>query len=149
VRLPPRPLAHLPTRPLAPLPPVLVALGWLLLSATSSAHHYIGNVYDSSKRVALEGVVTAFRFVPAHPILEIDVVRNGKSERWRLEMDNHFELRAIGMDADTLKAGDKVTAEGSAAKDGSKAIYVRSLERPVDGFLYEQVGSSPRVRMRR
>ena len=122
---------------------------FFITAATASAHHYIGNVYDSSKRVALEGVVAAFRFVPAHPILEIDDVRNGRNERWRLEMDNHFELRAIGMDADTLKAGDKVTAEGSAAKDGSKALYVRSLERPVDGFLYEQVGSSPRVRMRR
>lgn len=132
-----------------PLTPVIVALACFLMSATSVAHHYIGNVYDSSKRVTLEGVVAAFRFVPPHPILEIDVTRNGKAERWRLEMDNHFELRAVGMEADTLKAGDKVTAEGSVARDGSKAIYLRSLGRPADGFLYEQVGSSPRVRMPR
>jgi hypothetical protein len=125
------------------------AIVLLLTAATVSAHHYIGNVYDSTKRVSLEGVVAVFRFVPAHPILEIDVVRNGRSERWRLEMDNHFELRAIGIEADTLKTGDKVTAEGSAAKDGSKAIYVRSLERPADGFHYEQVGATPRVRLRR
>lgn len=125
----------------------------MIAAATAaSAHHFIGNVYDSSRRVTLKGIVAAFRFVPAHPILEIDVTRGGGSkeggvERWRLEMDNHFELRAIGMDADTLKAGDRVTAEGSAAKDGSKAIYLRSLERPADGFLYEQVGANPRVRM--
>jgi hypothetical protein len=129
---------------------ILTVMAVCLLSASASAHHYIGNVYDSTKRVTLEGVVTGFRFVPAHPILEIDVTaRDGKTERWRLEMDNHFELRAVGMEADTLKAGDKVLALGSAAKDGSKAIYLRSLERPSDGFLYEQIGSSPRVRMRR
>lgn len=131
-------------------PRTVAALGWLLLSASPVAHHYIGNVYDSSKRVTLEGVVTAFRFVPAHPILEIDVTgKDGRTVRWRLEMDNHFELRAVGMEAETLKAGDKVVALGSAAKDGSNAIYLRSLERPSDGFLYEQVGSSPRVRMRK
>lgn len=122
----------------------------ILMAATAaSAHHYIGNVYDSSKRVTLDGVVAAFRFVPAHPILEIDVTRNGTTERWRLEMDNHFELRAIGMTADTLKPGDTVTAEGSAARDGSRALYLRSLERAADGFHYEQVGSSPRVRIRK
>lgn len=126
------------------------ALAVVAITTTASAHHYIGGIYDSSKRLTLEGVVAGFRFVPAHPILEIDVTgADGKAERWRLEMDNHFELAAIGIKADTLKAGDKVVALGSAAKDGSRAIYLRSLERPSDGFHYEQVGSSPRVRMRR
>jgi hypothetical protein len=138
-----------PRRTLAAHWRTVVAVAVMSAATAASAHHYIGNVYDSTKRVTLDGVVAAFRFVPAHPILEIEVTRGGKVERWRLEMDNHFELRAIGIEADTLKAGDKVTAEGSAARDGSKAIYVRSLERPADGFLYEQVGATPRVRLRR
>lgn len=125
------------------------ALLAILASATPSAHHYLYSTYDAEKRLSIEGTVATFRFVPAHPILEIDVTRDGRAERWRLEMDNHFELVAIGIKADTLKAGDRVTAQGSAAKDGSRALYLRSLERPSDGFLYEQVGSSPRVRMRR
>jgi hypothetical protein len=27
----------------------------------------------------------------------------------------------------------------------SQSMYIRKLERPADGFRYEQVGSSPRV----
>jgi hypothetical protein len=53
------------------------------------------------------------------------------------------------MSADTLRPGDKVSVTGSGARNQDRAVYVRSLERPDDGFLYEQVGSSPRVRMRR
>jgi hypothetical protein len=51
------------------------------------------------------------------------------------------------MTATTLNAGDRVTVTGSAARDGSRGAYVRQLERPADGFLYEQVGSRPRVRL--
>ena len=121
------------------------------LQAGLHGHHAIGNIYDSGRRVTLEGVVTGFRFTPPHPFVEIDVTRrDGASERWRLELDNHFELVNVGMTADTLKAGDRVTVSGSGARNrDERSVYVRSLERRSDGFLYEQVGSSPRVRMRR
>jgi hypothetical protein len=42
-----------------------------------------------------------------------------------------------------------VTAEGSAARDGGRGLYVRELRRPADGFVYEQVGSRPRVKLPR
>jgi hypothetical protein len=133
-----------------PQPPrhrTLVALA-CLLSASVSAHHYIGNVYDSSKPKTLEGTVAAVRFQPPHPFVEIDVIDpENRAQRWRLELDNHFELVAVGMTADTLRSGDTVRVRGSSARNGDRALYVRSLERPSDGFLYQQVGSSPRIRL--
>jgi hypothetical protein len=124
----------------------VVSLGVVSLGA----HHAIGGIYDSARPVTLDGVVTAFRFVPPHPFVEIDVAdRESKTARWRLELDNHFELVGVGMAADTLKPGDRVSVSGSGARNGDRSVYVRSLERSSDGFLYEQVGSSPRVRMRR
>ena len=121
-----------------------------LTTAALGAHHAIGSIYDSSRQVTLEGVVSGFRFVPPHPFVDIDVTsRDGRSERWRLELDNHFELVTAGMSADTLRPGDKVSVTGSGARNQDRAVYVRSLARPGDGFLYEQVGSSPRVRMRK
>lgn len=127
---------------------LLMAL--LLPGAVARAHHAIGSIYDSGRPVTLDGVVAAFRFVPPHPFVEIDVaVREGRTERWRLELDNHFELVGVGMAADTLKPGDRVSVTGSGARNRDRSVYVRSLERPSDGFLYEQVGSSPRVRMRK
>lgn len=130
------------------------AAAWLppLLAATTvvGAHHAIGTFYDAARQVKLDGIVTGIRFVPPHPFVDIDVTgRNGRTERWRLELDNHFELVAVGMTADTLKAGDRVAVTGSGSRSQDRALYVRSLERPSDGFLYEQVGSSPRVRLAR
>jgi hypothetical protein len=123
-------------------------LAVILSVASAEAHHSIAGVYDSSKRLTIEGVVTAFHFVNPHPFVEVDVTdRAGRTARWRLEMDNRRELAAIGMTADTIKPGDRVTVVGSAARNEEPALYVRTLERRVDGFLYEQVGSVPRVRL--
>lgn len=119
-----------------------------LTAAGVDAHHAIGAIYDSGRPLKLDGVVSGVRFVPPHPFVDIDATdRDGRTQRWRLELDNHFELVNVGMSADTLKAGDKVSVSGSGARNQDRAIYVRRLERPSDGFLYEQVGSSPRVRM--
>ncbi len=125
------------------------AVAAVFLNGTIAAtHHSIAGVYDAARQVRLEGTVAAFQFVSPHPFLEIDVRRgSGSVERWRLEMDNRSELSAVGITADTLKPGDRVTVRGSAARSGVPSLYVRELARPADGFLYEQVGSSPRVRL--
>jgi hypothetical protein len=38
-----------------------------------------------------------------------------------------------------------MTVTGSPSRTDARAVYVRTLQRPVDGFVYEQIGSSPRV----
>ena len=110
------------------------------------AHHSIAGVYDSSNRITIEAVVSDFQFVSPHPFVIVEAAdRSGRQQQWRLEMDNRFELASVGMTADTLKRGDRIVVSGSAARDRSRSLYVRRLERPTDGFWYEQVGSSPRV----
>jgi hypothetical protein len=110
------------------------------------AHHSISAVYDGSRQVTLEGVVTSFEFVNPHPFLVIDVGGGGNErESWRLEMDNRFELAEIGVTAETLKAGDAVIVSGSAGRSAPRTLYIRRLDRPSDGFRYEQVGSRPRI----
>lgn len=122
--------------------PVLGAIN----AATVSAHHSISAVYDGSSRVAVDGVVVEFRFVNPHPFLLVDVTdRSGQVARWRLDMDNRGELAGVGMTLGTFKPGERVVVTGSRARDGSTSLYVQRLDRPADGFWYEQVGSSPRV----
>jgi hypothetical protein len=121
----------------------LVALA--LTASHAGAHHAITAIYDSRKQVTLDGIVADFQFVSPHPFVVIDVETNGRRDRWRLEMDNRGELSAVGMRADTLKKGDRVVVRGGTARDGSRALYIRRLERPADGFWYEQVGSSPKA----
>jgi hypothetical protein len=118
----------------------------VLVAGGAEAHHSISAVYDSARQVMVEGVVTSFEFVNPHPFLVI-AVGTGTDDResWRLEMDNRFELAAIGVTGDTLKAGDVVIVTGSAGRTAPRSLYIRRLDRPADGFRYEQVGSRPRI----
>jgi hypothetical protein len=109
------------------------------------AHHSISSFYDSGRQVTVKGTVTEFLFVTPHPFLAIDVTSDGRPEQWRLEMDNRSELSDVGMTADTLKRGDRIVATGSPGRTQAQTLYIRRLERPADGFWYEQVGSRPRV----
>ena len=114
--------------------------------ATAAAHHSISAVYDSRKPVTVTGSVREFQFVNPHPWIGLDVADNdGRVQRWRLELDNRWELVDIGMRADTFKAGDMVVATGSSGRDGARAVYVLRLDRAADGLHYEQVGPTPRL----
>ena len=114
---------------------------------TVEAHHSISAIYDGSARVELEGVVKAFRLVNPHPWVELAVAdASGEARTWKLELDNLWELSAIGVTADTLQPGDRVVVSGHRARDRSTSLYVWQLDRPADGFRYEQIGNSPRIK---
>lgn len=111
------------------------------------AHHSIAGIYDGSRQVAIDAVVSEFHFVNPHPYVIVDVkTASGAAQAWKLEMDNRSELVEVGMTDQTLKKGDRVLVSGSPIRPPqSQSMYIRKLERPADGFKYEQVGSSPRV----
>jgi hypothetical protein len=96
------------------------------------------SIYDSSRRVTVEGVVTQFQLVNPHLP---DHRREGwhrPARQWRLEMDNRSELAAIGVVADTFVPGDRVVVTGSLARTQGESMYLLRLDRPADGFWYEQ-----------
>jgi hypothetical protein len=123
----------------------LTALVWLAIAAAADAHHSIAGVYDSRNPVTLQGAVSEFHLVNPHAYLTMAVTRDGRAETWKLELDNRYELVDVGVNADTLKPGDLIVARGSRARDGSRSIYALRIDRPADGFWYEQVGSSPKI----
>jgi hypothetical protein len=124
----------------------LLACCLVLAAAPLLAHHSIQAIYDSSKQVTVEGAVREFQFINPHPYLIVSVSEGGKTLDWRLEMDNRYELIAEGMTADTIKPGDRVVARGSLSRSNPQGIYLMRLDRQSDGFRYEQIGASPRVR---
>jgi hypothetical protein len=118
---------------------------FVLAAASAHAHHSFAGVYDASRRLTLEGIVAAIEFVNPHPFVVLDVADSaGSVERWRLEMDNRWELLDIGFASDTVRPGDRVVVTGSPARN-RRGLYLRRLDRPSDGFWYEQAGSSPRI----
>jgi hypothetical protein len=136
-----------------PLPTVALVAAALAISGLAiQGHHSISSIYDSSRRVTLDGVVEQFQLVNPHPFLVIGVVDSrdsrgdtGKTQSWRLEMDNLWELAAIGITASTLRPGDRVRVSGSLARAQDQRLYLLRLDRPADGFWYEQVGQSPKI----
>ena len=125
---------------------LLICGALFTLTGTAYAHHSIAGYYDSSREVTVEAVVSQFRFVQPHPFVIADVRRNGAAEQWELELDNRWELVEIGFTETTLKPGDRVVVSGSPARREPQRLYVRRLDRPADGFGYEQLGTRPRLR---
>jgi hypothetical protein len=124
-------------------PALVIALA---CCAAAEAHHSIAGMYDQSRRVTLDGVIAQFQFVNPHPFVMVDVRdAGGVAQSWKAELDNRWELLDIGLTATTFKAGDRVIVSGSPGRDRTALMYVWRLERPADGLLYEQVGTSPRV----
>ena len=125
------------------------AIGIGVFGMATHAHHSIAAVYDSSQQVTIEGVVTRLQFVNPHPFVTIDVQDgSGTAQQWRLEMDTHRELVEIGFTSETLRPGDRIVVMGSLAHRQAHNLYIRRLDRPSDGFWYEVVGRSPRIRQR-
>jgi hypothetical protein len=126
---------------------LLVAAAISVGSTATDAHHSISTVYDSGRQVTIEGIVKRFQFIHPHPFLVIDVKSpTGAMQRWQLEMDNLRELGSIGVTANTFKPGDVVVVTGSPARRSEQKLYLLRLDRRADGFWYEQVGTSPRIR---
>ena len=124
-----------------------LVVGVALAGTVGNAHHSIASIYDSSRQAIIEGIVVSFQFINPHPLITIKVdAGDGKMDEWRLEMDNRLELAAVGMTAETVRPGDYIIVTGSLARTQRNGLYIRRLERPADGFQYEQVGSRPRIR---
>ena len=130
-------------------PGALLACGLLLEGFTAEAHHSISGMYDSRRDVRVEGVVTQFEFVNPHAFITLAVRETGRApQQWRIELDDRGELSDIGITAKTLQPGDQVVVVGSPARREANRLYLARLDRPADGYSFEQVGGRPRLRSR-
>jgi hypothetical protein len=82
------------------------------------AHHGEAR-YDMKKAITLSGTITAFDWGNPHCLVHMDVMdASGKAQHWTLEMAATLTMSKRGWDKDTLKRGDRVTAETYPAKNG-------------------------------
>jgi len=125
--------------------PLTIAIAMILGSVVAQGHHSISAVYDRDRPVTLDGVLVEFAMVQPHPFVVVDVKNGRETTRWRGELDNRWELESIGMTARTLKPGDRLVLNGQSGRSQPNSLYVMRLDRPADGFWYEQVGMSPQV----
>jgi len=111
------------------------------------AHHSFAAEFDAQKGIKLTGAVTKIEWLNPHTYFYIDVTEicqgtpaaQGKETEWKcskvdsakpnwgLEMGSPNGLMRQGWTRNSMKIGDTVTVEGSAAKDGSNIGNARSV----------------------
>src|SRR5688572_26664434 len=126
---------------------VMLACALLLAIFPVQAHHSISGMYDTRRDVRIEGAVTRFDFVNPHSFVTVEVREADRAPQlWQIELDDRGELSDIGMTAQTLRPGDRVIVMGSPARREENRLYLARLDRPADGYSFEQVGGRPRLR---
>ncbi len=97
---------------------LIVALICLLgASLQALAHHSSNPHYDPNKPIALEGVVTDFKFVNPHAYLYFDVTSaDGTVANWNCEMSAASQLKRNGWTKELFAPGTKVTLDAIEAR---------------------------------
>ena len=101
------------------------------------AHHSLSE-FRHGDEITVRGLVEEFRFVNPHASITLDVAADGDTQEWTLLMDDRWELVEDGLSRSTFQAGDELIATGARGRVNRQSMYVRQIERPADGFLYQE-----------
>ena len=92
------------------------------------AHHSFAAEYDAKQPITIKGTVTKVEWTNPHARFYVDSTdAAGKTVNWNFELASPNVLVRSGWKRNSLKEGDKVTVEGSRAKDGSMMANARAV----------------------
>jgi hypothetical protein len=98
------------------------------------AHHAFSAEYDQSKPLLLEGTFTKIDWVNPHSWVHFQVkYPDGKVVTWAAETPPPNGLYRNGWRKDTLKAGEVITVQGFAAKDGTPHMWASQVRQKSSG----------------
>jgi hydrogenase maturation factor len=119
-----------------------VVLVTALGSRPAFAHHSFTAEYDSKKPVELKGSLISLEWVNPHAWIHMEVKdETGKSVKWDCELGSPNLLLRNGWRKDSIKPGDAIIVNGSAAKDGSNLANAKTVKF-ADGTRVFNAGSS-------
>lgn len=98
-----------------------------LFAPQLSAHHSYA-MFDSNKKLSLQGEVREFQWTNPHSFIQLVAQRSGATEEWTIQMDSPQALYRRGWRPGTLKPGDSVTVVIHPTRDGSHSgRYVSAI----------------------
>ena len=101
----------------------LAALG-TIVSLHAAAHHSAAAIFDLSKEIEVEGVVTEFTLGNPHARIFMMIEdENGNDVRWMAEGGSRTVLLRTGWDLNDIQPGDIVRIIGNPSRDGSPMIH--------------------------
>jgi len=114
----------------------LIVGGGLVLATYAAAHHNPAMLYDLSKRIEVEGIVTEYNLGNPHLRIYLDVDNQGTVEKWMAEGGSRTVLLRKGWDGSEVSPGDTVTILGHPTRDGSNVVHMEFLVLPDGTRLY-------------
>jgi len=101
---------------------IVSALGSVVVGIHMAAAHHATTMFDHSKTLTINGVVTEVRWVNPHVSLWVrGTIKDGEEPAvWALESTSPGNLVRRGWTRATLKPGDKVVVEMSPLRESDK-----------------------------
>ena len=109
------------------VPFLAIGVAVFLVIAPVSAHHVPAAKFDPAKPVKLTGIVTQVDWLNPHVHIFVNAQNTNPPENWAVELESTVDLRRSGWTRDTVKIGDAITVQGTAARDGSPTAWGDSV----------------------
>jgi hypothetical protein len=118
------------------------------LAGTAAFAHHSFAMFDQHKVELVRGTLLKFTYLNPHSwISVIGIVDNqGAAERWDIEATSPSTLAGIGIHADTLKPGDKLTVAFHPLRDGrhgGSLVFVVTPDGVAHGAKPAELGFDP------
>jgi hypothetical protein len=91
-------------------------------------------MFSPDREVVLSGVVKEFRYTNPHSSIQILVQRGGQDVEWRIITESPNDLEKAGIDATSLRPGEKVTVRARPARTGGASAWLLDVKK-ADGTL--------------
>lgn len=116
----------------------LLLVGILVAAPAAYAHHSFAADYFEDQSVTVQGEITEFRYRNPHAWVVVRAPEpSGEMATFSAEWAGAGRLGQMGITADTLKPGDRVTIVGAPGRDASqRRIHLKQIERPADGWTW-------------
>ena len=126
------------------IPYTVTALLLSLVPAFALAHHSFA-MFDQTKKVTHEGVVSEVQWTNPHVWIFVDVTtENGSVEKWGMEFTSKVHLARRNFRSDMVKVGDQVEFTVSPYANGQPGGRFYTI-RMANGLYYCDVGAAQQV----
>ena len=97
----------------------VIAASFLTSTPVALAHHSFA-MYDNSREVVLNGVVSVFRWTNPHGGIMLTVIERGKPVDYAVELSSPNVMSRQGWTRNSLRTGERVRVTIHPLKDGTK-----------------------------
>lgn len=102
----------------------------LLGAASVWAHHSVAPLFDVSKEITVQGVVTKYNLGNPHMRIYLDVKEGEETVQWLAEGGSRVVLIRKGWDGKEFAPGDSISIVGNPSRNGSPVIHLTTIILP-------------------